>query len=143
MEIQGGIWEAAVKSAKMHMVRVVGNCIMSYEQFNTLLIRIEACLNSRPLVALHDDPEDKLALTPGDFLTGDPVLVLPKPTQAQLPLKEWNLVRWWTEDIWHRWHIEYLATLQERGKWRKAEENIRIGDVVAIKHENLPPTQWC
>lgn len=119
---------------------------MSYEQFNTLLIRVEACLNSRPLVALHDDPEDRLALTPGDFLTGGPIIALPEPTQTHLPLnrvKEWNLVQRWTEDIWHRWRFEYLSTLQERGKWRTPEKNININDVVAIKQENLPPTQWC
>ncbi|XP_055904629.1 uncharacterized protein LOC129940343 [Eupeodes corollae] len=143
---QGGIWEAAVKSAKRHIVRVVGSQTMSYEQFNTLLIRIEACLNSRPLVALYDDPDDKLALTPGDFLTGGPIIALPEPTVMNLPLnriKEWNLVRRWTEDIWQRWHQEYLTTLQQRSKWRKAEENIKVGDIVAIKQDNLPPTHWC
>lgn len=143
---QGGIWKAAVKSAKRHILREVGNCIMTYEQFNTLLIRVEACLNSRPLVALHDDPDDKLALTPGDFLVGGPIIALPEPSQAHLPMNritEWKLVRRWTEEIWRRWHMEYLQTLQARSKWRKPEENIRIGDVVAIKEENLPPTQWC
>ncbi|XP_055909175.1 uncharacterized protein LOC129944039 [Eupeodes corollae] len=93
---QGGIWEAAVKSAKRLIVRVVGSQTMSYEQFNTLLIRIEACLNSRPLVALYDDPDDKLALTPGNFLTCGPIIALPEPTVMNLPLnriKEWNLVR--------------------------------------------------
>lgn len=143
---QGGIWEAAVKSAKRHIVRVVGNERMDYEQFNTLLIRVEACLNSRPLVALYDDPDDKLALTPGDFLTGGPIIALPEPSTANLPMnrvKEWDLVKRWTEDIWQRWHNEYLHTLQQRTKWKKKEENIKIGDVVAIRQENLPPTQWC
>lgn len=143
---QGGIWEAAVKSAKKHISRVIGQTVMSYEQFNTLVIRVEACLNSRPLVALHDDPEGRLALTPGDFLIGGPIIGLPEPSLAKLPMnhiKEWNLVRRWTEDIWKRWQQEYLHTLQLRTKWKKAEENIKVGDIVAVTHENLPPTQWC
>lgn len=143
---QGGLWEAAVKSAKRHIVRVVGDHPMSYEEFNTLLIRVEACLNSRPLIALHDDPEDVLALTPAHFLTGGPIVALPEPTAMNLPMnrvREWELVRRWTEEIWKRWHEEYLHTLQQRGKWKRKEGNVRINDVVAIRNENLPPTQWC
>lgn len=143
---QGGIWEAAVKSAERHIYRVVGNCTMAYEQFYTLLTRVEACLNSRPLVALHDDPEGRMVLTPGDFLTGGPIVATPEPSLMNLPtnrIKEWQLVQRWTEEIWQRWVKEYLHTLQQRNKWRKAEENIKVNDVVAIMQENLPPTQWC
>jgi len=37
----------------------------------TLLTEVEACLNSRPLRALFDDPDDLDALTPDHFLIGD------------------------------------------------------------------------
>lgn len=104
---------------------------MSYEQFNTLLIRVEACLNSRPLVALHDDPEDKMSLSPSDFLASGPIMALPEPTTANLPLnsvKEFQLVRRWTEEFWDRWQNEYLSTLQPRGKWKTSEENIKYSN---------------
>lgn len=142
---QGGIWEAAVKSAKKHIVRVVGDQIMSYEQLNTLIIRVEACLNSRPIVALHDDPEDKLALTPADFLSGGRVVALPEPSVAHLPLnrvQEWHLVRRWTEEIWRRWQDEYLQSLQRRSKWTRATDSVKVNDIVVVRHENLPPTRW-
>lgn len=103
-------------------------------------------MNSRSLIALHDDPDDKLALTPGAFLASGPIIGLPEATTMDLPLnrvKEWKLIQRWTEDIWTRWQNEYLTTLQTRGKWRRIEENIKVGDVVAITQENLPPTQWC
>lgn len=54
----GGLWEAAVRSAKKHLVRVVGSQTLQYHQLNTLLVRIEACLNSRPIIALRDDHTD-------------------------------------------------------------------------------------
>ncbi|XP_036329686.1 uncharacterized protein LOC118741819 [Rhagoletis pomonella] len=78
----GGLWEAAVKSAKHHLVRCVSAQTMLYSQMQTLATLVEACLNSRPL---HDDPEDKLALTPGDFLVGSLLLAVPGPDISQAP----------------------------------------------------------
>ncbi|XP_014215174.1 uncharacterized protein LOC106644264 [Copidosoma floridanum] len=60
----GGIWESAVKSAKFYLKRVVGDQILTFVEFSTLLCSIESCLNSRPLCPLTDDPEDLYALTP-------------------------------------------------------------------------------
>ncbi|XP_036340882.1 uncharacterized protein LOC118750497 [Rhagoletis pomonella] len=78
----GGLWEAAIKSAKHHLVRCVSAQTMWYSQMQTLATLVEACLNSRPL---HGDPEDKLALTPGDFLVGSLLLAVPGPDISQAP----------------------------------------------------------
>ncbi|XP_008179923.1 uncharacterized protein LOC103308408 [Acyrthosiphon pisum] len=40
----GGLWEAAVRFTKLLLVRVVGNQVLSYEEFSTVLCRIESCL---------------------------------------------------------------------------------------------------
>ncbi|XP_025155716.1 uncharacterized protein LOC112588803 [Harpegnathos saltator] len=66
----GGLWEAGVRSVKHHLRRVIGEQALTFEEFATLLARIEACLNSRPLCPLTDDPQDLEALTPGHFLIG-------------------------------------------------------------------------
>ncbi|XP_036146761.1 uncharacterized protein LOC118646920 [Monomorium pharaonis] len=54
----GGKWEAGVKSVKHHFKRVLGNHLLTYEEMNTFLTQIEAVLNSRPLCALTNDPDD-------------------------------------------------------------------------------------
>ena len=54
----GGIWKAAVKSAKHHMRRVIGERVLTFSELTTLMYRVEACLNSRPLTALTEDPSD-------------------------------------------------------------------------------------
>ena len=48
----GGLWEAAVKSFKHHLKRILKNQTLTYEQINILLIEIEGILNSRPLCTL-------------------------------------------------------------------------------------------
>lgn len=143
---QGGIYEAAVKSMKFHLVRVVGAKSLTKEQLLTVLAQIEAILNSRPLHPLTDDPADYQALTPGHFLVGEP-LVLPPP--FEIP-KQTNTtgVKLWRErqtiikHIWERWENEYLTSLQERKKWRREKENIKIGQLVLLKSENHPPAHW-
>ncbi|XP_039969977.1 uncharacterized protein LOC120781823 [Bactrocera tryoni] len=54
----GGLWEAAVKSAKHHVVRVIGNALLTAEELSTLLTEVETILNSRPLTPLSQDPND-------------------------------------------------------------------------------------
>lgn len=122
----GGLWESAVKAAKRHMYRIVGNQILQYEQLGTLVVRIEACLNSRPLVALHDDPSGKLALTPGDFLIGEPLIAPPEPNLMSVPVnkvRNWLLLRRLQQEFWQRWSDDYLTTLQTRNKWQRPETN--------------------
>ena len=60
----GGLWEAAVKSMKHHLRRVMGNSILTYEEMITILCQIEQVLNNRPLMALTNNPDDIFALTP-------------------------------------------------------------------------------
>ena len=48
----GGIWEAAVKSTKTNLKRIMGDVKLTYEEL-TILTQVEACLNSRPLVPIE------------------------------------------------------------------------------------------
>ena len=73
----GGIWEAAVKSLKFHLKRVTANVKLTFEECYTILTQIEACLNSRPLVANSCDDDGIEMLTPGHFLIGRSVEALP------------------------------------------------------------------
>ena len=84
----GGIWEAAVKSVKHHVRRVIGCHKLTFEEFYTLLKQIESCLNSRPLIPLTDDPSDNLFLSPSLLLTQAESYILPEPSylEEKIPL---------------------------------------------------------
>ena len=84
----GGLWEVAVKSVKHHLVRVIGDQILTFVELSTLLAKIEAILNSRPLGVLSDDINDLEILTPAHFLIGRSSFLVPEPdyTQEKIPL---------------------------------------------------------
>ncbi|XP_076660394.1 uncharacterized protein LOC143363739 [Halictus rubicundus] len=141
----GGLWEAAVRSVKHHLRRVVGDNAHTYEELATFLCQVEACLNSRPLQALTDDPEDLTPLTPGHFLVGGPLLATPEPTLHDVPtsrLSRWQQLQQRVEHFWRRWSAEYLHQIQTRRKWTTTQPSLGVGDLVLVKSEATPPTKW-
>ncbi|XP_046388550.1 uncharacterized protein LOC124157664 [Ischnura elegans] len=143
---QGGLWERAVKSAKTLLIRSIGQTLLTLQEFITLVTKVEAMLNSRPLTPLSTDPADVSALTPGHFLIGTSMTAIPENDFAALPtnrLSRWQTVQAFSQRIWRRWHQEYLHTLQQRSKWTRRRQNLKVGDLVAVHSPKTPPLQWC
>lgn len=141
----GGLWERSIQSMKHHLTRVIGEQIVTAEEFETLLAAIEAILNSRPLTPLSSDPADLEALTPGHFIIGRPLLALPEEnfeTTQLNRLRRWQLVQRFTQHIWRRWNNEYLHTLQQRSKWTAPQQNLTVNDLVIIHEDAAPPLSW-
>ncbi|XP_015522346.2 uncharacterized protein LOC107226152 [Neodiprion lecontei] len=88
----GGLWEAAVKSVKYHLKRVIGESTLTFEEMSALLVQVEACLNSRPLCPLNDDVSNHSLLTPAHFLIGEPFKLVPEPSVFSIP--DNRLARW-------------------------------------------------
>ncbi|GBO28884.1 hypothetical protein AVEN_13783-1 [Araneus ventricosus] len=138
----GGLWEANIKAFKYHFKRVAGNSKFRYEELLTLTTQIEAILNSRPLTPLLADVDDLEVLTPAHFLIGRPITAIVEPSLIDFEtnrLNVWQRITKSVQTIWKRWSLSYLNGLQQRKKWVVNNENLKIGYMVLIREENLPP----
>ncbi|KAH8367006.1 hypothetical protein KR084_006482, partial [Drosophila pseudotakahashii] len=141
----GGLWEAAVKSAKHLLIRTVSTADLTYVELETVVIDIEAILNSRPLTPISSSPRDLAALTPGHFLIGGPITASPDIHNREVrsgQVTRWKQIDKVRQDFWKRWSHEYLHELQNRSKWTRKEKAVSIGDLVVIKEDNVSPLQW-
>ncbi|XP_029172121.1 uncharacterized protein LOC114941332 [Nylanderia fulva] len=141
----GGLWEAAVRSVKYHLKRCIGSHTLTFEELNTVLCRIEACLNSRPIGSVSENLDDYHVLTPGHFLIGGPILAAPQPSVLDLNetrLSRWQLLQHITEKFWKSWSNDYLLTLQQRPKWKIAQRLATVGRIVLLRNALAPPSHW-
>lgn len=107
---------------------VLGEAYLTYEELCTILVRIEVCLNSRPLTEISHDPSDFNYLTPVNFLIGEYLLAVPERDER---LERWRRVQHFSQMLWKRWDEEYRNQLQERRKWFvKKGSKIKVGAIV-------------
>lgn len=141
----GGLWEAAVKSAKYHFFRAAGSSVLTLEELRTLVYEISAILNSRPLYAISESPDDSSFLTPAHFLIGSTFTAIDEPDITHLKegrLNRWQRVCQMRQIFWRKWSTEYLTILQERSKWKTSRTALKAGSLVLLKDENLPALKW-
>lgn len=141
----GGVWEIQIKAAKTHLYRVVGDQVLTFEELTTLFVQIEAVLNSRPLCPVGTDPNDLSVLTPGHFLTLEPLTAVPDEDLSSVNinrLRRWQLLQSFHQNFWSRWKHEYLNSLIQRAKWTKDSKPLSVGSMVIIKDDNRAPLHW-
>ena len=70
----GGVWERQIRT-----IRKVLSNRLDDESLRTLLCKVEAIMNSRPLMFTWSDPDDLNPLTPNHLLTMKTGIVLSPP----------------------------------------------------------------
>lgn len=140
-----GGWESGVKLVKFHLKRVLGDVKLTFEDFNTILIEIEAIVNSRPLWSIPTKVDEYEALTPGHFLVFRALNTLPEPDLSHLAVNRLNQYQYLcrlVSSFWSLWYKEYCHQLQVRKKWKQSEPNVKPNQMVFIIEDNETPTQW-
>ena len=150
----GGLWESAIKRAKQHLRKVMGNKVLTFEELGTLFCQIELILNSRPICPISEDPNDDTILTPAHLCLGGKLDCLPLKETAgcnrsteeeasdSTAVRKWAHLQNLTIHFWRRWTKEYVTSLQERNKWKRETSGLKVGDVVYVTDDNTPPLQW-
>ncbi|CAB0010986.1 unnamed protein product, partial [Nesidiocoris tenuis] len=146
----GGLWEATVKQAKRLIHTTMKDQRLDLEAFQSLLTRIESILNSRPLEDISPNGSDNIEyLTPGHFLILRPMNSAPPnapdPFQTSSSLQgQYRHVMELANHFWKRWSMEYITSQQTLLKWNQPDSKFppKVGQVVIIKEDNLPPLSW-
>jgi hypothetical protein len=129
---------------KYHLRRTLGSHIATYEELCTLLTEIEACLNSRPLCALSDDPFYPTYLSPGHFLIGEPLSQLPFAHYTNVKcnrLSRWQAYHQQLQQFWQKWSTDYFQSPQQRQSWQLTSLNLQPGDMVlSATRRHGPPS---
>ena len=153
---KGGFYERLVGIAKRGCKKALGKCMVSKEQLATLMVEIEAIMNSRPLLYVNDDVGSGEALTPGHFLSvnckhGTPniaELYTPDESSCNSLLQSWRIGQTHLDMFWKIWSTEYMQSLREthtanmkpvKGEVTRVPE---VGEVVTVKEDNLPRGSW-
>ncbi|UYV67640.1 hypothetical protein LAZ67_5001433 [Cordylochernes scorpioides] len=139
----GGLWEAGIKCFKYHFRRIIGETLLTYEGFLTLIVQMEACLNSRPLGPISGDPNDLAVLTPAHFLLTSSSCCVPEEDLLSVQLlPRWKMVQRMVQHLWRQWSTDYIHNLQQRHKWRTPRPNVATGSLVLVREEHVPPAKW-
>lgn len=147
----GGFFERMIKCVKRCLKKILGTSKLSYDESLTVVVDIEAILNSRPLTYLDSDDVVE-PLTPSHLICGKRVLSFPsvKPKRliedTKVPHQTLNTRARYLASIvqtfWSRWRKDYLLALRESHNVtvkRKSIPPIAIGDMVIVEGEEMIP----
>ncbi len=158
----GGVYERLVGLVKRSLRKSIGKVTLSFDQLRTLLKEIQAVLNSRPLVYIGSEFENRWTLCPADFITMNPKtgfagmelnLEDPDFQDGTLSSKDKLLDTWkkgqaHLDQFWKLWSEDYLLSLRERrqrdlkGPRVQSKFEPKEGDIVLVKELYLPRGSW-
>ncbi|XP_078364199.1 uncharacterized protein LOC144648546 [Oculina patagonica] len=145
---RGGWWERFCRAVKEPLRKVLGRALLTFTELNTLLIKIEGVINSRPLTAVSDDHRDPSPITPAHLAIGRSLNQLPDVNENSLEMSSKKIMERYLyvqrlfNHYWKRWKQEYLHQLTVRNKWHKEEAPIKVGDIVLISDDNVSRGKW-
>ena len=140
----GGFYERMNSIIKKALKKSLKNAKLTYEELETIIIKIEMVINSRPLTYLQDD-EVLEPVTPSHLMYGRRIMNKPNPVsrnQEVNPTKRIRYLNKLLEKFKQRYSTEYLTGLREREKRSGRYPDIAEGDVVIVKEKYLPRSLW-
>lgn len=160
----GGVWERLVGLVKKALNKSIGRKKLDFSEMNTVITRIEAILNTRPLTKLNIDDIAEIPLRPIDFLHRNLAFSLPEGESARddndpsydpefiqsrkQAIEAITFSEKIADKFWDTWRSEYLVALREMQKQQLrqprhlARDCPELGEVVLIEQDLLPRGSW-
>ncbi|XP_030611587.1 uncharacterized protein LOC115798771 [Archocentrus centrarchus] len=145
----GGVWERQIRTVRNILRSTASLSLgrMDDASLRTFFYEAMAIVNSRPLTVDNlSDPNSPEPLTPNHLLTMKSKVALPPPgkfiKEDIYARKRWRQVQYLSEQFWSRWKREYLSNIATRQKWHTPRRNLKVGDVVMEKMNDLPRNEW-
>ena len=145
----GGAWERQIGTIRRvldAMLVQLGSPQLTHEPLVTLMAEVTAIVNARPIAAMPTDTDEPQPLSPSMLLTMKTRPLGPPPGNF-VPVdlyarRRWRRVQYLADQFWIRWRREYLQTMQIRTKWKDQKRNLKPGDVVLMKDEEVHRNNW-
>ncbi|KHJ85116.1 hypothetical protein OESDEN_15163 [Oesophagostomum dentatum] len=150
---KGGFYERLVGLFKSAYRKAVRRDILPLQQLQTLVIEIEAILNSLPLTSYRDASNAPYIVKPIDFISPEVQLQLPPLDRSAPNVSNHRLGDWYKETIkvldrfWDIWYRDYLSAIVKRHQSRIRQGRSsplapQVSDVVLVTDKNVPRGQW-
>jgi len=141
----GGWWERLIWNVKEPLLKVLGKALLSYAELTTVLTRIEAVINTRPLTTASDDVRDPTPIMPAHLALGRSLFDL--SDLKEVPVNE-DTTR--QRYLTNRGSLitsgndgeECLHQLSIQPKWNEEQPALSVGDVVLISEDNVSRGKW-
>ena len=101
----GGAWERMIRLVRQILTSLLPGKNLNDDSLHTLLLEVDAMINSRPLTDVSAKTDDTLPLTPNHLLKMDPSTGLP-PTLTALSdvyaRERYRVVQYVADEFWRR-----------------------------------------
>ncbi|XGW03194.1 hypothetical protein V3C99_014862 [Haemonchus contortus] len=150
---KGGFYERLVGLVKSSLKKSIGRYSLPLQHLHTILLEIEAVLNSRPLTSIADTISSPTILRPIDFLAPQVNLHLPTPEIPYFYYSQPDLAEWYRsmsdvlDHFWNAWATDYLSAVAQRhtstiNQGKSTPKLPSVGEVVLVNDKQQPRPQW-
>lgn len=139
----GGHYERQIRSIRKILYGLVNTQTLTEKELHTVMVKVQWKMNSRPLTVTSSADPNVVAITP-NHLMGIRTVETDTTLSADGDLyrSRWKRVNYITDQVWKKFHAEYMLSLQERQKQQDEMPNLAVGDTVVVQDSSTGRAYW-
>ena len=134
---------------KRSLRKVLGNAKLNADELLTILTKLEATMNSRPLTYEYDEVGEEM-LMPSHLIYNWRLLSMSEEAKNDEEesttgfLKHFRYLAKLRIHFWNQWRREYLSDLREHHRNRNGSNNLKVrkGEIVLVHEDHVERGQW-